>query len=156
MALFVSDITSACFCMISRHYQVYSSTTEYQRASLTILPTGNYNLPFMGHKIPYLSSLLVTCHQSSRLYGVWEQNFSTSGTISLRITFSVMWRQWDAALSCRSEQCGGTYLLLSLHGHGRPCRSWLKNIVIFTLFCDILDQVWSLRSIWKIWTLNVP
>ena len=24
----------------------------------------------MGHKIPYLSSLLVTCHQSSRLYGV--------------------------------------------------------------------------------------
>ena len=35
--------------------------------SLTILPTENYNLPFMGHKIPYLSSLLVTCHQSSRL-----------------------------------------------------------------------------------------
>ena len=56
--------------MISKHYQVYSSTTEYQRASLTILPTGNYNLPFMGHKIPYLSSLLVTCHQSSRSYGV--------------------------------------------------------------------------------------
>ena len=25
----------------------------------------------MGHKIPYLSSLLVTCHQSSRLYGVY-------------------------------------------------------------------------------------
>ena len=72
MALFVSDITSACFCMISRHYQVYSSTTVYQRASLTILPTGNYNLPFMGHKIPYLSSLLVTCHQSSRLYGVFK------------------------------------------------------------------------------------
>ena len=24
----------------------------------------------MGHKNPYLSSLLVTCHQSSRLYGV--------------------------------------------------------------------------------------
>ena len=24
----------------------------------------------MGHKIPYLSSLLVTCHLSSRLYGV--------------------------------------------------------------------------------------
>ena len=24
----------------------------------------------MGHKIPYLSSLLVTCHQSSRLNGV--------------------------------------------------------------------------------------
>ena len=72
MALFVSDITSACFCMISRHYQVYSSTTEYQRAFLTILPTENYNLPFMGHKIPYLSSLLVTCHQSSRLYGVFK------------------------------------------------------------------------------------
>ena len=72
VALFVSDITSACFCMISQHYQVYSSTIEYQRASLTILPTGNYNLPFMGHKIPYLSSLLVTCHQSSRLYGVLQ------------------------------------------------------------------------------------
>ena len=72
MALFVSYILSACFCMISRHYQVYSSTTEYQRASLTILPTGNYNLPFMGHKIPYLSSLIVTCHQSSRLYGVLQ------------------------------------------------------------------------------------
>ena len=49
---------------------MYSSTTEYQRTSLTILPTENYNLPFMGHKIPYLSSLLVTCHQSSWLYGV--------------------------------------------------------------------------------------
>ena len=49
---------------------MYSSTTEYQRASLTILPTINYNLPFIGHKIPYLSSLLVTCNQSSRLYGV--------------------------------------------------------------------------------------
>ena len=34
------------------------------------MPTENYNLPFMGHKSPYLSSLLVTCHQSSRLYGV--------------------------------------------------------------------------------------
>ena len=56
--------------MISQHLQVYSSTTEYQRASLTILPTENYNLHFMEHKIPYLSSLLVTCHQSSRLYGV--------------------------------------------------------------------------------------
>ena len=49
---------------------MYLSTTEYQRASLTILPTENYDLPFMGHKISYLSSLLVTCHQSSRLYGV--------------------------------------------------------------------------------------
>ena len=44
--------------------------TEYQRASLTISPSQNYNLPFMGHKILYLSSLLVTCHLSSRLYGV--------------------------------------------------------------------------------------
>ena len=49
---------------------MYSSTTEYQRASLTILPTENYDLPFMGHKIPYLSSLLVTCHQCSQLYSV--------------------------------------------------------------------------------------
>ena len=49
---------------------MYSSTIEYQRASLKNLPTENYNLPFMGHKNPYLSSLLVTCHQSSRLYGV--------------------------------------------------------------------------------------
>ena len=49
---------------------MYSSTTEFQRASLTILPTVNYNPPSMGHKIPYLSSLLVTCHQSNRLYGV--------------------------------------------------------------------------------------
>ena len=55
---------------------MYSSTTEYQRTSLTILPTENYNLPFMGHKIPYLSSLLVTCHQSSRLYGVNKVIFS--------------------------------------------------------------------------------
>ena len=49
---------------------MYSSTTKYQMASLKILPTGKYNLPFIGHKNPYLSSLLVTCHQSSRLYGV--------------------------------------------------------------------------------------
>ena len=51
---------------------MYSLPTKYQSASLTILPTVNYNLPFMGHKIPYLSSLLVTCHLSSRLYGVFH------------------------------------------------------------------------------------
>ena len=71
MALFVRDITSASFCRISQHQQVYLSTIEYQRASLRILPIKNYNLPFMPPKIPYLSSLLVTCHQSSRLYGVY-------------------------------------------------------------------------------------
>ena len=70
VALFVRDITSACFCRISQHQQVYLSTIEYQRASLRILPIKHYNLPFMRPKIPYLSSLLVTCHQSSRLYGV--------------------------------------------------------------------------------------
>ena len=32
----------------------------------------------MGHKIPYLSSLLVTCHQSSRLYGVMHKKASGS------------------------------------------------------------------------------
>ena len=48
---------------------MFSSTTEYHRASLTILPTVNYNLPFIGHKIRYLSSLLVTFHQSSRCTG---------------------------------------------------------------------------------------
>ena len=42
------------------------------------------------------------------------------------------------------EQCGGTCPLLSLHGHGRQYRIYLKNIVIFTLFFDIFDQVWSL------------
>ena len=61
-------------------------------------------------------------------------------------------------LSCRSEQWGGgggggggggTYPLLSLHGHGRRCRIWLRNIVIFTLFYDIFDQVWSLLKYWK-------
>ena len=81
------DIRSACFCRISQHLQVYSSTTEYQRASLLFLPTENYNLPFMGHEIPYPSSLLVTCHQSSRLYGVimyvWE-NFNY-----------LLWNQWS-------------------------------------------------------------
>ena len=51
---------------------MYSLPTKYQSASLTILPTVNYNLPFMGHKIPYLSSLLVTCHLSSRLYGAFH------------------------------------------------------------------------------------
>ena len=70
VALFVSGITSACFCRICQHRQVYSPTIEYQRASLRILPIENYDLPFMRPKIPYLSSLLVTCHQSSRLYGV--------------------------------------------------------------------------------------
>ena len=43
----------------------------------------------------------------------------------------------------------GTYPLLSLHGHGRCCRILLKNIVIFTLFCDVFDQVWSLLKFWK-------
>ena len=75
MALFVRDITSACFCRISQHQQVYLSTIEYQRASLRILPIENYNLPFMRPKIPYLSSLLVTCHKSSRLYGVILSHF---------------------------------------------------------------------------------
>ena len=92
VALFMSYITSACFCMISQHYQVYSSTTEYQRASLTILPTGNYKLPFMGHKILYLSSLLVTCHQSSRLYGVdvyiWNNSLLNSFVYTI---FFIKW-----------------------------------------------------------------
>ena len=44
---------------------------------------------------------------------------------------------------------GGAYPILSLHGHGRHCENWLKNIVIFTLFCDISDQVWSLLKYWK-------
>ena len=62
---------------------MYSFTTEYQRASLTILPTENYNLPFMGHKNLYLSSLLVTCHQSSRLYGVITGSRRASSIICL-------------------------------------------------------------------------
>ena len=43
----------------------------------------------------------------------------------------------------------GTYLLLSLDGHGRQYSIYLKNVVIFTLFCDIFDQVWSLLKYWK-------
>ena len=43
----------------------------------------------------------------------------------------------------------GTCSLLSLHGHGRRCRIWLKSIVIFTLSCDIFDQAWSLLKYWK-------
>ena len=48
-----------------------------------------------------------------------------------------------------SEGGGGAYSLLSLHAHARRCRILLKNIVIFTLFCDIFDQVWSLLKYWK-------
>ena len=80
MALFLREITSACFCRISQHQQVYLSTIEYQRASLRILPIENYNLPFMRPKIPYLSSLLVTCHQSSRLYGVFNMSCKPTNT----------------------------------------------------------------------------
>ena len=54
MALFVSDVPSACFCRISQHLQVYSSTIEYQKASLKFLPAENYNIPFLGHKNLYL------------------------------------------------------------------------------------------------------
>ena len=73
LALFMRGIMSACFCRISQHHQEYSSTTEFQRPSLIFLPSENYNLHFMGYKNPYLSSLLVTCHQNSRLYGVcWQ------------------------------------------------------------------------------------
>ena len=39
-------------------------------------------------------------------------------------------------------------MLLSVHGHRRRCRIRLKNIVIFTLFRDIFDQVWSLLKYW--------
>ena len=98
MALFVRDITSACFCRISQHQQVYLSTIEYQRASLRILPIENYNLPFMRPKIPYLSSLLVTCHQSSRLYGViWmglpglKNDSNTPLLYSLRLNSVIYW-----------------------------------------------------------------
>ena len=35
----------------------------------------------------------------------------------------------------------GTYLLLSLHGHKRHCKIWLKYIVIFTLLDDIHDMI---------------
>ena len=44
---------------------------------------------------------------------------------------------------------GGTYPLLSSHRHGRRCRIRPKNIVIFTLFCDISYQAWSLLKYWK-------
>ena len=44
---------------------------------------------------------------------------------------------------------GGTYPLLTLYGHWSRCRIWYRNIVIFTLFCDINDQVWSLLKYWK-------
>ena len=55
----------------------------------------------------------------------------------------------ETSLSCCNEQCGVTYPLLSLHRHGRCCRIWLKNIVIFTLFCDKFDRVWSLLVLEK-------
>ena len=84
--------TVMLFCWISQHYQVYSPTTEYQKASLTILPIEIYNLPFMGHKIPYLSSLLVTCHLSSRLYGVMPST-KFSWTIFLN------WTKWQPELN---------------------------------------------------------
>ena len=61
VSLFLSGLSTLTRILI------YNRVPE---GSLTILPTENYNLPFMGHKIPHLSSLLVTCHQSSRLYGV--------------------------------------------------------------------------------------
>ena len=30
-----------------------------------------------------------------------------------------------------------------------PLQDLTKSIVIFTLFCDIFDQVWSLLKFWK-------
>ena len=63
-------IKSTCLCRISQHQHVYSSTNEYQRASLCDLQTKNYNLSFMRPKMLNLSSLLVICHQRSRLYCV--------------------------------------------------------------------------------------
>ena len=110
MALFVREITPACFCRISQHQQVYLSTIEYQRASLRILPIENYNLPFMRPKIRYLSSLLVTCHQSSRLYGVFKfRNFredfilrsfvKIKSLLNRQITLSIT----DIGKSCHSH-----------------------------------------------------
>ena len=85
MALFMSGLSSACFCRISQQYQVYSSTTEYRRASLTILSTKKYNLPFMGHKNPYLSSLSSACFcrisQQSQVYSSTTEYRRASLTI---------------------------------------------------------------------------
>ena len=71
---------------------------------------------------------------------------------------SALCRVNETPLSCVVNRAG-TNLLLSLHGHERRCRSWLKNIVIFTLFCDIFDQVWSLLKYWKnvnfVFTINL-
>ena len=74
MALFARDITSTCFCRISQHQHVYSSTTVYQRASLRILQAENYDLHFMLPEKLTLSSMLVICHQRSLLYGVKMMN----------------------------------------------------------------------------------
>ena len=43
----------------------------------------------------------------------------------------------------------GTYLLLSLHGHKRHCKIWLKYIVIFTLFVTFSTKFGLFLSIGK-------
>ena len=80
---------------------------------------------------------------------------SSESKISLRQIYicSVMWRYWVVTV-LPQWPVWGDKPLLSLHGHGRRCRIWLKNIVIFTLFCDIFDQVWSLLKYWKYVNFN--
>ena len=46
----------------------------------------------------------------------------------------------ETPLSCRSKQCGSTWTWTPLQEH------LFKNIVIFSLFCNIFDQVWSLEK----------
>ena len=72
---------------------------------------------------------------------VWRTGAISTTLNQLRANILYKWTKYPqnyiqryVMLSCRSEQCGGTYPLLSLHGHGRSCRIRLKNIVIFTLF----------------------
>ena len=101
---------------------MYSSTTEYQRASLTNLPTENYNLAFMGHKISYLSSLLVTCHQSSQLYGV---KWIFGATLDFLVLLSDIGQCWHSWAKFCSETLSTSILCVWEH-------RWLCQINTFT------------------------
>ena len=60
--------------------------------------------------------------------GYSDHNESTESKHFLRVEQppselrSALYDVNETPLSCRSEQCGGIYPLLSLHGHGRGCR----------------------------------
>ena len=136
-----------------------SAPTHRARATTTYLNTNNENVVNFP---PKSTDLNINENISDELNCRVRRTGAIPTTLNqLRATILHEWnnlpqtyvKRYETSMRCSClavvNSAGRTYPLLSLHGHGRRCRILLKNIVIFTLCCDIFDQAWSLLKYWK-------